>query len=251
MNNKVSELNNCITAYGKNDYEKELNLQSQYFPVRVVELEGGEGEIGKKSILDLGIGSGFSAIHFSRIVEDYTVLEGGTAIIKKFKNNYPAVYEKTDIVETLFEEYVPSKAYDIIIMGCILEHVDDPLKLLKYYRGYLKQGGKMYLSVPNWEALHKKIAYYGHLIPDMHFLSERDYELGHQRSFSIETFKRLVTDADMECMRTEGIFLKPIATSQMERLGFDDRIYDALLTLGVDYPELSAMLLVQAGISNE
>lgn len=247
MIDKKDELNSCLSAYGNNYYEKELRFQSEYFPKRVIELEGGEDHIQNQSVLDLGIGTGYSVCHFSNIVRNYTVLEGGNSIINNFKAKHPDI--SANIIETYFEDYVPEEKLDIIVMGCILEHVDHPLELLCYYKRFLKDSGRMYLAVPNWEALHKKIAFYAGMIPDMHFLSERDYELGHKRTFAMDSFQKLIKDAGLHCLKMEGIFLKPVATSQMEQLMFDDSIYSALINVGKDYPELSAMLFAQVSIS--
>jgi hypothetical protein len=43
----------------------------------------------------------------------------------------------------------------------------------------------------------------------------------------------------------EGIYLKPFTTVQMISLNFDQKVIDALCTLGVDYPELCCGIMAQ------
>jgi len=78
----------------------------------------------------------------------------------------------------------------------------------------------------------------------MSLLSAVDKEFGHQRYFSLASLTDLVEGAGYEVVRAEGIFLKPITTQQITQLGLSPEILQAMLIVGVDYPQLcNAMLM--------
>ena len=56
----------------------------------------------------------------------------------------------------------------------------------------------------------------------------------------------MVQDEGMEVRKIEGILLKPITTQQMLDLNLGEPILQAMLKVGVDYPELCNSLLIQA-----
>ena len=85
------------------------------------------------------------------------------------------------------------------------------------------------------------------MLPDMTTLSKSDLEFGHQRYFTLETLKFLVQSCGLTVVKTEGLLLKPITTRQMVDLHLDDRILQAMLKVGVDYPELCNAILMQVG----
>lgn len=53
-----------------------------------------------------------------------------------------------------------SHAWDVITMAHVIEHMHDPVELMRRCRGRLKPGGKLWLATPNLESLGHK--YYGH-----------------------------------------------------------------------------------------
>lgn len=56
-----------------------------------------------------------------------------------------------------FEEYSPDEKFDVIIMGFVLEHVDNPDLILERYRHFLKPGGRLYIAVPNAKSLNRRL----------------------------------------------------------------------------------------------
>ena len=60
-----------------------------------------------------------------------------------FREEYPD--NNANIIETFFENYKTNEKFDVIIMGFILEHVDNPKEILESFEPYLKEDGQFLL----------------------------------------------------------------------------------------------------------
>lgn len=109
----------------------------------------------------------------------------------------------------------------------------------------------MFVTVPNAEVLNRKLGHLAGMLPDMQALSDHDLLLGHKRYYTVNSLKKDVEEAGYRVTRTEGIYLKPLTTSQMLSLKLDSRIIDALCTVGIDYPELSCGILLELSMEAE
>jgi hypothetical protein len=79
----------------------------------------------------------------------------------------------------------------------------------------------------------------------MSTLSAADKDFGHQRYFSLATLTELVESEGYDVVKAEGIFLKPITTQQMTQLELSPSILQAMLIVGVDYPQLCNAILLK------
>ena len=198
------------------------------------------------SVLDLGLGHGITANSFSKYFTDYTILEGSQEIINKYRKDYPE--NTANIVDIFFENFDTDKRYDLIIMGFILEHVENPIQIMSQYKNILGEKGNMILSVPNAEAMNRRLGCYAGFLDDITTLSDFDRELGHLRYYTIDTFKKDIETCGLKVRNIEGIYLKPFTTKQIISLNFDQKVLDALCMLGVDYPELSLGIMAECEI---
>lgn len=148
-------------------------------------------------------------------------------------------------VETFFEDYCVAEKFDVIIMGFILEHVESPKMILSKYIEMLNETGRMFIAVPNAEALNRRLGYLAGILEDTKKLSTYDIELGHKRYYSVETLKNECTSAGLEVVSIEGLFLKPFTTSQLLGLNLSSDIINALCEVGIEYPELSLGILAE------
>lgn len=240
-----NNLNNYKQAYDKTQkYSFDNNIILNWYAQRVIEKYP-----SNLKVLDLGLGHGIVANILSKYFSDYLVLDGSEDIIEKYKKENPD--SKARIKQTFFEDFKPDEQYDLIVMGFILEHVDNPLEILNRYKKFLSSDGKIIIAVPNAEAMNRRIGYYANLLDDLHKLSNMDKLLGHKRYFDIQSIKKLITDAGLIEDSIEGIYLKPVTTDQMLSLNFSESILKAFCDLGVLYPELSVGIMVEASINYE
>lgn len=189
------------------------------------------------------MGHGVTTAIFSNHFGRHLVLDASPAVIENFRKRFPDCH--AEIVETYFENFVSDEKFDLIVLGFILEHVDNPIEIMNYYKRFLSPRGKMFVTVPNAEVLNRRLGYLAGMLEDMQQLSDHDRMCGHKRYYTVKSLTDEVRRAGYEIERMEGIYLKPFTTVQMITLNFDQKVIDALCTVGVDYPELCCGILVQ------
>lgn len=228
-----------IEVYGEdNVYEYDNNIMMHYYPKRIIQLLD-----SSKSCLELGIGHGYTTTIFSQYFKRHVVLDGDKDIIDRFRNKFPDI--ETQIIKTYFEDWETKDKFDVIIMGFVLEHVKEPQIILNKYKKILKQNGKIFIIVPNAEALNRRVGKEAGILTELTELSENDIRLGHKRYYSLKTLLRECQEAGLKAVRQEGIYLKPVTTKQMVSLKLSKEIINGFLAVGKDYPELSLGILLE------
>jgi trans-aconitate methyltransferase len=229
-----------VGAYeGNNIYDFDNSILLNWYPKRILELTPSTA-----SLLELGLGHGYSTPLFSRAFARHVVLEGSPAVIANFRKTAPEC--GAEIIETYFETFEGKERFDVIVMGFILEHVDNPAEILARYRQFLVPNGTLFVAVPNMESMNRRLGHLAGLLPDLHALSENDVLLGHKRYYTVNSVETELRDAGYEVERVEGIYLKPVTTRQLISLNLGANIIEALCKLGLNYPELSCGIMVQA-----
>ena len=221
--------------------EIENDLILNWYPGRILKRLGQERT---GSILELGIGHGFTTKLFNEHFDRHVVVEGSPVVIHQFQNNYPL--DSIEIVESYFEVFDTDERFDVVLMGFILEHVDDPGLVLERFRKFLKPDGRLFIAVPNAKSLNRRLGLAAGKIDDIYSLNKNDLALGHQRQFCLDTLKQLVTKTAYDCLWEEGIYLKPLPLGYMQLMPELDENLQAMLEVGVDFPELSVCLLLEA-----
>ena len=233
-------LDSYVAAYqSSSPYALDSMLMSRYYPRRVVEKAGGG------SLLELGIGHGRAVEYFSKHFDPHVVIEGSHQIIEEFRGNFPEA--RTRVVESFFETWETEERFEHISMGFVLEHVEDPVLILEKYAKLLEPGGRIFIAVPNANSLHRTLAHRAGMMPDIKALSEADLRLGHRRYYDVAELRAQVESVGLRELSLEGIFLKPFTTGQIKSLELPDEIFEALLDVGREYPELSNSILMEVG----
>lgn len=233
------DLNAVSSEYRPNGAtEIENNLILNWYPRRVIARCG-----HAKSLLELGVGHGFTSKIFADACDRHVVIDGSSVVIEQFRRNTPDF--KGEIVEGYFEDYSINETFDVIVMGFILEHVDDPDLILARYRSFLKPGGKLYVAVPNAKSMNRRIGLELGLIDDIYSLNANDMALGHQRQYCRETLTAAVQRTGYRVTHEEGIYLKPLPLGVLKTLTDFDANLQALLKVGIDFPDLCVALLME------
>ena len=218
--------------------ELENNLILHWYPSRMISRYQ-----HAEDLLELGLGHGFTAPIFAPTCDRHVVVEGSPAVISQFRRAAPTF--RGEIVEGFFETYIPTRQFDVIIMGFVLEHVDDPGLILRRYRGYLKERGKVYVAVPNAKSLNRRLGLELGLINDLYGLNANDIALGHQRQFCRETLRQTVVRAGYRVTHEEGIYLKPLPLPFLKNLPDFEANLQAMLQVGIEFPDLCVGLLME------
>lgn len=237
-----NELDEHVIAYeGKTIYDFDNEILLNYYPKRIIELTN-----GTNSILELGLGHGFTAQVFSKVYKKHCILEGSSAVIDNYRKKFPDC--KVEIIQTYFENFESDEKFDVIVLGFILEHVDNPVGILKHFKKFLSPNGRIFIAVPNAESMNRRLGHHAGFLSDMFELSQNDFDLGHKRFYTVDALKNDMQDAGFCVERLEGIYLKPFTTSQIMSLDLDEKVISGLCQLGVEYPELSCGILAEGKI---
>ena len=230
---------NAFARSYEQDYKHSLDasLMSYWYRRRVAELARGQ------SLLELGIGHGKTVHFFSNVFARHLVVEGSKAVIDNFFKSFPDA--GCEVVHGFFEDFNTEERFDHMSLGFVMEHVDDPVGLLKRFSRFVSSTGSIFISVPNATSLHRRFGHAAGLLDDMKTLSREDHKLGHKRFYDQTSLERDIERAGLRILRAEGIFLKPLTTSQIEQLKLPASILEAFLTVGRDYPELCNALFVE------
>jgi SAM-dependent methyltransferase len=218
--------------------EIENDLIMNWYPGRIVARTGHVGRL-----LELGLGHGYTIPYFEPACDQHVVVEGSGRVIDYFTATHPDYTGRLE--EAYFESYTPDEPFDVIVMGFVLEHVDDPVALLSRYRKFLKPGGRVYVVVPNAKSLNRRLGLAMGMIADIYDLNETDHKLGHQRNFCRETLADTVRQAGYAITHEEGIYLKPLPLGVLKTMSDLDANLRAMLEVGVDFPDLCVALLLE------
>lgn len=236
MNN---ELDSYVSAYsGDNIYDFDNEIMLNWYASRITKFHNKD-----ESVLELGLGHGFSSCVFENYFNNHIILEGSAQVIDNFKKTHQDF--KSKIIKTYFEDFKSNKKFDLIIMGFILEHVDDPIKILKYFKKFLMPEGYIYVAVPNAEVMSRRLGNIAGILSDIKKLSSNDLLLGHKRYYTIKTITNDIKNSGLEVINFEGIYLKPLTTSQILSLKLGNSIIMSMCELGIYYPELSCGILLK------
>src|SRR5580698_8110074 len=77
--------------------------------------------------LEMGPAEGVMTPHLSRAFPELTLVEGAEAFCASLRERFPAA----TVTRSLFEEFIPAAPFDTIVLGHALEHVEDPVEVLR------------------------------------------------------------------------------------------------------------------------
>lgn len=238
----MNNLDTFAVAYEPNHKTAlENNLILNWYPKRILNEVNNKG-----SILELGVGHGHTSLLFNKEFQEHTIVEGSKEIIDNFTKNNPLL--KATLVHEWFERFETEKRFDVIVMGFVLEHVDNPKIILEKYKKFLKPEGQLFIAVPNAKSLNRRYGLELALINNIYDLNENDIEQGHQRQYCLDTLTKEVQEAGYNVKKIEGIYLKPLPLDHLKTLNNFEANLEAMLKVGVHFPELSVAILMEVSV---
>ena len=174
--NRIINLpNNKSDNFGRFNYIKnyyESNLPKKEFP----------------DVLDIGSGLGVFPYLLNKNNWKCTALDPDHSCVKHIKNNVG--------VETICGDFLkvyPTKKYDIITLNKVLEHIIDPVIMLKKTKDWLKKNGFIYIELPDGEEASK-------------FGSNREeFFIEHYHAFSVASTAILVSRSGFKIIKIERL----------------------------------------------
>lgn len=195
-----------------------------------------------ESALELGVADGESTRHIVDKFKHLEVVDASDDFIAAIKQKFPGVVAH----HKYFEEFAPTRRFSTIFMTHILEHLADPVELLKRAHDWLTDDGVVLISVPNAQSLHRLVGVKMGILETPYSLNDQDVKLGHKRVFDKTTMLELIEQTPFRVVHFTGLMLKPISNRQIEK-DWDSKLIDAFFELGFDFPELCAEIVFVLG----
>jgi len=177
--------------------------------------------------------------------DDLTVIEASSELVDIARKRLGS---RARFVTSTFEAAVVTDRYDAIFLIHTLEHLDDPVLVLKRVNSWLTPTGRLFVVVPNANAPSRQIAVQMGLITHNSAVTDSEQVHGHRVTYSLDTLQRDALAAGLRIVQSGGVFFKPLANYQFDRLIGGDVITDAYLEgcyrLVQHYPDLCASVYV-------
>lgn len=200
----------------------------------------------KGSILELGCYHGAFTKRLKKYFNDITCVEASDEAVVEAKK---VLGEDVKIINSLFEDAHLPKKYDNIVMTHVLEHIDNPVGVLKRINNeWLADDGRFFLVCPNANAPSRQIAVKMGLISHNSAVTPAERAHGHRITYSLDTLERDAKAAGLKIVHRSGIFFKALANFQWDKLLNTDIIskeyLDGCYELGQQYPDLCSSIFL-------
>lgn len=205
------------------------------------------------SVLELGSFKGDFTRRLMQHSDDITCVEASNIAIEDARAK---LGDKICFVNSTFEKACLPRRYDNIVMTHVLEHLDDPVRVLKRVNDeWLIDGGRFFLVCPNANAPSRQIAVKMGLISHNAAVTPAESEHGHRCTYSLDTLERDAVAAGLKVVCRSGIFFKALANFQWDRLLQTDIISSEYLEgcylLGQQYPDLCSSIFLMCEKGNK
>lgn len=239
----------------KRDYNKELkdNEGRRYnynFDIHVMHpfmLRSMSPFFQTGNLLELGSSMGLFTERFLPFFDDITCVEASKEAVDKAREKLSD--RNIKFFNALFEDVSLPQKYDNIVLTHVLEHLDEPVVVLKRIRNeWLSEHGRLFLICPNANAASRQIAVKMGLIDHNQAVTDSEKLHGHRVTYSFDSLERDVRQSGLKIVYRTGIFFKALANFQWDRLLETDIISGAYLEgcflLGQVYPDLCSSIFL-------
>lgn len=200
------------------------------------------------NVLELGSYTGRFTEKLLPFFKSITCIEASEDAVKEAKERFNDLTQIT-IVNSLFEDTILPRKYDNVILTHVLEHIIDPISLLKKINDeFLSDDGRLFIACPNANAPSRQIAVKMGILSHNAVVTKAESEHGHQITYSMDTLQRDIRISGLRILHSSGIFFKALSNFQWDKLLGTDIISDEYLNgcyeLGLHYPDLCSSLFV-------
>lgn len=188
--------------------------------------------------LECGPATGYMTKYLVNDFKKLYAIEGAATLLDKIPD-----YKNIIKVKSLFENYKPKIKFDTIILNHVLEHIENPVHLLKKMREWISEKGVICVGVPNAKSFHRLAAVKMGLLKTEYELNERDKKSGHYRVYDFNLLKQHAIESGYEIINMGGVFIKFLSNYQMEQF-FSEQMIQAFFEISESCPENCAVIYV-------
>lgn len=198
------------------------------------------------ALLELGSFKGEFTKRFLAHFVDITCIEASGVAVAEAKLK---LGDRVEFIHSQFETVTLSRRFDNVVLTHVLEHLDNPVQVLKRINDeWLAEGGRLFLVCPNANAPSRQIAVKMGLITHNAAVTPAEAEHGHRCTYSLDTLERDAVAAGLNVVQRSGIFFKALANFQWDQLLQTDIVskeyLDGCYKLGQKYPDLCASIFL-------
>lgn len=198
------------------------------------------------SVLEMGCFEGRFTKRLLPYFSDVTCVEASSEAAAIARTE---LTDRASIIEGMFETVELPRRYDNIILTHVLEHVSDPVAVLRRVNEeWLTENGRFFLVCPNANAPSRQIAVKMGLISHNSAVTPGEAKHGHHITYTLDTLERDARAAGLNVVYRTGIFFKALANFQWDRLLQTDIISPEYLEgcyqLGHQYPDLCSSIFL-------
>ena len=195
--------------------------------------------------LELGCYKGAFTKRLQEIFNDITCVEASTEALNEAVNY--VTDEKIQFINARFEDVQLEKQYDNIFLTHVLEHIDERVGLLnKINIEWLTKKGVLFVVCPNAHAASRQIAVKMGIMNSCEAVTEGELKHGHRLTYTLDTLRQDILKSGLEIVHESGIFFKPFANFQWDKLLNTDIVtkeyLDGCYELGKEYPDLCSSI---------
>lgn len=198
------------------------------------------------NLLELGSFKGDFTRRFLPYFNDISCVEASDSAIDEARTKLGG---KVNLIHSTFEKVQLPNRYDNIILTHVLEHLDDPVRVLRRVNDeWLSDTGRFFLVCPNANAPSRQIAVKMGLITHNAAVTSAEAAHGHRCTYTLDTLEKDAVAAGLNVIHRSGIFFKALANFQWDRLLQTDIIsrdyLDGCYKLGQQYPDLCSSIFL-------
>jgi SAM-dependent methyltransferase len=156
----------------------------------------------KGRLLDVGCGEGFTLAYFRELGWDIKGVDFSKAGVEQMNPSCAYAVTQGDVFYILSQYIESSAKFDLIWLGNVLEHVLDPIGLLKSLKNLLVGDGVLVITVPNDGNRYHEELFESKAIENRFWIAIPD----HISYFTKESLKNLATYTKWHCRKIQGDF---------------------------------------------
>lgn len=165
------------------------------------------------SLLDMPCGDGTLTEMLLPAFKRVVGLDASSKHLAEARQRLPSI----EFHEALIEEFETEERFSTVTMINVLEHVVDPIEVLKKAASFLTEDGVLLVHVPNALAINRRLAVLMGTLTECEELSPFDiHVVGHRRAYSLKTLQEDVAAAGLKVAATGGVFYKMMSTPQID-----------------------------------
>jgi 2-polyprenyl-3-methyl-5-hydroxy-6-metoxy-1,4-benzoquinol methylase len=166
-------------------------------------------------VLNVGVGYGVWCEGLAPIADSGRAhVVGGDVdarLVEAMRARFPAL----DYRVTRAEDLDDPDGFDTIVASHLLEHVDEPVALLRRWRVMLRPDGRILVVVPNADSAHRRLGVEMGLLDVVTELNDGDRLLGHRRVYTRTVLEAHIAEAGLHVERLFGVTFKPVSNAQL------------------------------------